>query len=101
MASLPDYYIGNIDINNRKVLRNNDNSISTESSMSFSPGGKQEVLIPTIINGKRVTKDQAISHYFMSGKHLGEFDLTAVKREGVDSYAKKLHERQGKFYAGK
>ena len=90
------YGAGNIDLNNRKVVHNKDGSFSTEESFSTNIDGK-EVLLPTIIDGKRVSQRQAINHYYKTGKHLGKFDSV----EEADDYAVRLHERQGRKYKGK
>lgn len=81
---------GNIpNLYNRPVLNNPDGTYSTTSSASFEEDGK-EVLIPTVVNGKRLTMDQAIDHYKQTGEHLGKFDSP----ENADVYAQKLHEAQ-------
>ena len=86
---------GNIDLNNRKVVQNDDGSISTERSFSCNIDGK-EVLLPTVINGKIVSEDEAIDYYFETGKHLGKFDTV----EEAEDYAEKLHNRQDWYYNG-
>ena len=88
-----DDYRGNIDINNRPVVYNDDGSISTEESFSTNIDGK-EVLLPTIINGRRASEDEAIDHYFETGEHLGMFDTV----EEAEEYAQRLHERQDWYY---
>jgi hypothetical protein len=82
---------GNIDIDDRPVVQNKDGSVSTESSISIGTDDG-EVLIPTIIDGKRVSEKRAIAIYESTGKHLGIFKDV----ESADKYAKSLHERQGK-----
>lgn len=92
-ADVEKNYNGTIDLNNRKVLLNPDGSISTESSFSTEIDGK-EVLLPTIIDGKRVSKKEAVDHYFKTGEHLGIFDTP----EEADEFAQRLHERQDAYY---
>ena len=89
------YGRGNIDLNNRIVVRNDDGSISTEQSLSFydEDVGK-EVLIPTVINGKIVSEDEAIDHYYETGEYLGMFDTP----KEADEYAEMLHKRQDWYY---
>ena len=86
---------GNIDLNNRQVVHNKDGSISTEYSFSFydEDTGK-EVLIPSVVNGRVVTEDQAINHYYKTGEYLGMFDTP----EEADEYAEMLHNRQNWYY---
>jgi hypothetical protein len=82
---------GTIDIDNRKILRNPDGSVSTESSISIGTD-QGEVLIPTVINGVRVSEEEAIQHYRKTGEHLGIFkDI-----KSANEYADQLHNRQGR-----
>lgn len=94
------YALGNIDINNRKVLQNPDGTISTENSFSFyddnpeSPHYGKEVLIPSIINGKAVSQQEAKDYYYKTGEYLGAFDTS----EEAKAYGKRLQERQDWYY---
>lgn len=90
------YGKGNIDLNHRKTVKNDDGSISTELSFSFNEDGK-EVLIPTVVNGKIVSDEDAIEHYHKTGEHLGKFNT--VKE--AEDYAEWLHNRQDDFYNNK
>ena len=93
---------GTIDLLDRKVYIQPDGSISTENSFSFYDDeiGK-EVLIPSIINGRQVSDNDAIDYYYATkridgvGKHLGTFDTP----EEATDYAERLHERQDRVYA--
>jgi hypothetical protein len=87
------YGRGNIDLNNRKVVRNKDGSVSTEKSFSVNIDGK-ETLLPTVIDGKVVSEDEAVEHYLKTGEHLGQFDTV----EEADAYAEALHNRQDWYY---
>jgi hypothetical protein len=89
------YGKGNIDLNNRKVVQNDDGSISTERSMSFydEDSGK-EVLIPTVVNGRIVSDEEAINHYYETGEYLGKFDTP----QQATKYAEMLHKRQEWYY---
>jgi len=82
---------GNIDIFNRPVLKNKDGSISTTRSMSFEENG-QEVLIPTVVDGKSLTQKEAVAHYHQTGEHLGKFK----NAQEADQYATELHNQQAK-----
>ena len=88
---------GNIDLANRPVVKNADNSISTVRSMSFEENGK-EVLIPTVAaDGSGILSDKdAIEQYHKTGQFLGKFD----NADNADAYAQKLHESQAQAYSG-
>lgn len=95
---------GNLNIDNRPTVKNDDGSYSTEYSTSFEDKGK-EVLVPTIVNGKFLTPNgkkppegsaaekqmfkNAFAHYKQTGEHLGKFSSPAA----ADAYAIKLHNR--------
>ena len=88
------YGLGNIDLINRPIVKNEDGSISTIRSMSFQDENGKEVLIPTVVNGKIVSDDEAIQHYYQTGEYLGKFNTI----EEANSYAELLHEQQEKLY---
>ena len=94
MKSKPDYGKGNINLNNRKRAINEDGSISTVRSMSFEDENGKEVLIPTVINGKVVSDEEAIQHYYNTGEYLGKFNTV----EEADKYAEELHNKQDFLY---
>lgn len=85
---------GNIDLNNRIVVRNQDGTFSTERSFSTNIDG-QEVLLPTIINGVVVSENDAVDHYLNTGEYLGKFNTVAA----AEDYAQRLHVRQEWFYS--
>ncbi len=87
------YGRGNIDLNNRQVVYNEDGTISTEQSFSVNIDGK-EVLLPTVIDGRIVSEEEAIDHYYETGEYLGKFDTV----EEAEEYAEMLHNRQGWYY---
>lgn len=89
------YGKGNIDMNSRKVVQNDDGSISTERSFSFWDDNEQkEILIPLIVNGEVLTEEQAIQHYYDTGEYLGKFD----DWKDADEYAMMLHNRGDWYY---
>jgi len=69
---------------------------STTYSKSFNLNGK-ETLIPTVVNGKFLTDQEAIDRYKDTGQHLGKFDTP----KNADKYSIALHNSQeayGKFF---
>ncbi len=87
---------GNIDLNNRPVVKNDDGSISTVRSMSINEDGV-EVLIPTISpSGTVLTDEGAVELYRSTGKHLGKFKSA----KEADAYAQTLHSAQARQYRG-
>lgn len=92
-SGIGQYGLGNIDLYNRKPYTNDDGSISTVDSFSVNIDGK-EVLLPSIIDGRRVTDEEAIAHYMKTGEHLGKFNTP----EEADDYAKRLHIQQEDLY---
>jgi hypothetical protein len=82
---------GTIDIDNRPAVNNPDGSVSTEHSISIGTH-RGEALIPTVVDGKKVTDEEAIQHFFKTDEHLGIFEDAAA----ATAYAKKLHKRQEK-----
>ena len=75
----------------RAILKNADGSISTTRSMSIGTAAG-EVLIPTVVDGKSLTKEEAIARFRKTGEHLGIFDTP----EHADAYAEALHDAQAR-----
>lgn len=80
---------GNINLSGRPQVKNPDGTISTVRSIGVNIDG-QEILIPTVVNGKVVSDKAAIEHYRKTGQHLGKFGDV----ESATKYAQKLHEQE-------
>ena len=86
MGGVTPIEAGNIDIASRPTVQNDDGSVSTVRSISIEEDGK-EVLIPTVVEGKVVSDEEAISYYQITGQNLGRFK----NAEEADKYAVALH----------
>lgn len=85
---------GNIDLNNRPVVQNDDGTISTVRTISVNLEG-QEVLIPTVADdGRIMPEDEAVKQYQETGRHFGKFDTP----EHATEFAERLHEQQANQY---
>jgi len=84
---------GNIDLNNRPMVKNPDGSTSTVRSITVGTDDGA-VLLPTVVGGKVVSNADAIAHYRKTGEHLGKFD----SEDEANSYAERLHKSQAKQY---
>lgn len=82
---------GNLSPWSRPILKNDDGSISNTRSISVETD-EGEVLIPTVVDGKQLSEDEAISRYQDTGEHLGIFDST----EAANSYSEALHNEQAR-----
>ena len=93
MSMLPEGMTspGNIKLEGRPQVKNPDGSISTVRTIGVNVDGK-EVLIPTVINGKVVSNEEAVKHYRKTGEHLGKFDSP----EASTAYAESLHNAEAK-----
>jgi len=91
----PDVEPGNIDLSSRKILINPDGTISSISSMSVgftdSDGKSFTAVIPTVLDGHRVSRQQAIENFRKTGQHLGKFS----RQDDADVFSKNLSEELG------
>ncbi len=88
---------GNIDLNNRPQVHNEDGTTSTLRSISIEDDDGDTVLIPTISDdGKKLSNKDAIALYESTGRHLGKFN----SEEAADRFAKTLSEGQGSRLQG-
>ena len=89
-------YTGNIDLDSRPIIENEDGTVSTVVSTSINEDGK-EILIPTV----RVDEDgtpiympikDAVNWYHATGEHLGIYK----DRHEATAMGKKISARQNK-----
>ena len=84
---------GNINLQNRPMVKNPDGSISTVRSIGVNFGGP-EILIPTVSDdGRILSNEDAIQLYKQTGKHLGEFQTP----DEASAFAEKLHNYQAEM----
>tara|TARA_R110000803_G_scaffold4054_6_gene13887 strand:- start:564 stop:2468 length:1905 start_codon:yes stop_codon:yes gene_type:complete len=88
----------NIDLNNRKPIRNEDGTISTVKSITVTVDDKF-ALIPTVWSdgktSKYMTEEAAIKYFQLSGEHLGIYESS----EQADASAEKISKMMGDIYA--
>lgn len=84
---------GNIDLHNRPVVKNPDGSISTVRSITVGFDDKTYVL-PTVVNGRVVSDQEAIAHFRKTGEHLGAFNSLPE----AEAYSQRLHQEQAAEY---
>jgi hypothetical protein len=87
---------GNIDLSYRPKVKNRipgEGGYSTIRSLGFQDQDGNEVLIPTVVNGKVLSEDEAIENYYKTGKHLGKFKSP----EDSTRYGEFLHNLEEKY----
>lgn len=92
----PNYGKGNIDLNNRPIIKNKDGSISTVYSQSFTDDSGKAILVAGVRKGldRKMTTKEAWNWYLKTGEYLGKFKTEAE----ANKYAESLHEDQAKLY---
>jgi len=88
-----EYGAGNIDLDSRIVVENEDGTFSTELSFSFEMDG-EIWLIPSIVDGELLSEDDAFNSFLKTGEYLGRFPTN----EECNQYAEWLHLRQEAHY---
>jgi len=78
---------GNLPLGIRYKAKNPDGSISTVRTMSIGTD-QGEVLIPTVINGRVVSDEEAIRHFETTGENFGTFRTP----DEATAYAEALHQ---------
>jgi hypothetical protein len=81
------YTVSPFDTNKFPPIINEDGSVSHIIIKSFGFDG-QEVLIPTMADGKKLTDDEAKQRFLETGEHFGKFDSV----EAANAFAKILED---------
>ena len=64
-----EFSLGNISLNNRPVqIHDNGRDYSSLESITIEQNGRH-ILIPTVLNGRLVSDEQAIQHFRQTGQH--------------------------------
>lgn len=89
---------GNLRNEGRKVLIRRDkdgkvNGYSTTSSIPVKDADGKIAIVPTVVDGKELTPDEAVRHYEETGEHWGKADDEDSARE----IARKVHERHEEY----
>lgn len=90
------FYTGNIMLKSRPKVTNEDGSVSTIRSMSYTDNktGKQ-VLIPTVSDeGTILSEKDAIKYWKKKGQNLGEYNTV----DEANKAAEQLHKHQARYY---
>lgn len=82
---------GNIDLENRPEIRNEDGSTSTVMSMTVGLDGGKVALIPRIVKGQVLSPEQAIEFFKETKQHMGIFG----SQEAADQYDMQMHNQLG------
>lgn len=85
-APLSPMVAGNLPLTIQNRAQNADGSISTVRTISIGTD-QGEVLIPTVVDNKVVSNEEAIKHYKETGENFGTFKTV----EDADKYAEWLH----------
>lgn len=85
---------GNLNPFNRPVLKNPDGSISTSSAIGTGTE-RGETIIPTVVDGLRLTPEQALLEFRKTGGNFGSYGTV----EQGDTAATALHNDQAAYLA--
>ena len=85
---------GNINLNNRPMVKNPQGGTSTVFTMGISEDGKH-INIPRVSDdGRILTPKEAVDLFHKTGKHLGVYS----SQQAADTAAQQLHEQQANQY---
>lgn len=82
---------GNINLSMRPTVQV-PGGLATVRSISFSDRPGVEILIPTIVNGKLVSDDEAIRNYYATGQYLGKY----TSPKAANLAANRIHESEAR-----
>ena len=99
--------LGNVDPLNRGTLHNPDGSYSTSSSATrYDERDGTATIYPTVIDGKRLSDEDAWNYYLQTGQHMGKFRIGQAGQPEPDKgdwdpsegYAQAVHNWQATHY---
>jgi hypothetical protein len=85
---------GNIDLTKRPKVRNADGSYSTVRSIGITVDGGNVMNIPTVVDGKVVSNEEAVKYARRTKQHLGIYR----DQRSADRAAMQLHKDQEQMY---
>ena len=88
---------GNIDLDNRTPVLDENGNIMTEYSQTVEGLGFNEWMnVPQVVNGELYSAEDSYMHAMLTNKHLGKFNGL---NSAVDN-ANQIHLRQQNIYTG-
>ncbi len=79
---------GNISKMDRDVKVNDDGSFDSIKPITVKDDKGYDTIIPSIVNGKELSRKEAIAHHKKTGEHLGKYTSEAATNNALEKIAK-------------
>ncbi len=83
--------VGNVNLIDRPGLPTPDNGYGNVFTGTFGIEDGKTVLLPTIVDGIKLSPKEAFQHFKKTGEHMGIFESASA----ANAFDKKLHEDMG------